>query len=1203
MTMKTPLRPLMLFVLWLSTAGLTARAAIANPDFETGDYSGWTRTGAAWGAAPATATWPSSGFHGLYHANSYFAGEPATGTLRSATFTLTPGARIEFLMGGWRSAGVSASNYNYVALCRATDGGELARVYAPNITGAMALQRLSPALSTTTDVYVLVVDNCSDSGYAWLSVDYFTIFTPLPTTSLFDFEAGTYTNWVATGTAWGSEPVTTNFVPIFLEHIGQHGAFYANSLLGGEPAVGTLRTIAFPYPSNTLVRFRIAGWSSYGVGSAGGAYNYVALKRAADGVAFTNIFAPNQTAPMVVREFNCPAAYGQSVYVEAVDNCPSNGFAWLAIDFLDALPTYNQLYAVPLAGAYPRTCGSVPFLVAPGTPTTFTLNTTASNLYFLGMINTYDNGCAHWTGHPEMAKPRTDIQYIGNRIGTLRLVYADTSVDTIPLVFGATIWSFEQWAARTSKEPFLSRPDCAAVFSNCFKLKEGDFAVNGIDSRAYFYLPVKPAAKTIARIEVQDNAAVIGSPLISALTLDMPAVTNNLVALGPHYVPASERASGLDARTPGDWSNALTALAQRLYTRDEDLPTTVTLLDYPTHLRAPKLLFHAQPGAQHFADMLSCMWMANIIALDEKFFAHNGEFHESGWRYPHYGSYSGIGTWAPLGIYYDGIFGRCSDHLATLALRCIDNRMRVTNYINYCDQQLYYYRSDHDPANGPPNYDHDITRYPTNAPPHWSFVMSWPGATVGQINEVYGNEETDGHGATMVGRWVAWRHLGAPTGGWFRTPRTQIYGKSPWQATIDAAEFVCWLLDYTARDVVWCEGETTGWGGNGALVPPNMTGATTRAQIVTNYALANMYEPYPAYLCLVGLQCSADMADALGDTNKAARWRAYADRIHKGMTNELIVSYNSKPAWRQSPYSVYPSFQDSLVPAWFAWYHDGLDPNTLPANLTAITRNTFDRQIHQPWQHAQVLGMGYGQGWLTKAALVLDAMDDAGILLTNLAKYSYDKNMNYVDPARGIDWRLYQWIIPEGANILPDGSWYRISDLGNGANQGIAMHALELCAGIDDTHPDQLKILPRTPAPLTGITVSNFPVLIPNPALEHTAGNALLTRAEVSYSYTRYPPQFSLTSVAPLPTLAVRFGPYTQAEAAALTNELLLPPGAMLRTDTSGKYRGSTAYWLWAEGMTNVTNVTLPIPEPVTMFGQHLSTLSLCLIMRGMKTH
>jgi hypothetical protein len=1172
---------------------LSAQATLTNPDFETGDYSGWTRTGNAWAGTPSSATWPSSGFHGSFHANSYFAGESATGTLRSATFTLLPGARVEFLMGGWRSVGVPAeSNWNYVALCRAADETELARAYAPNITGAMTLQRLSPPLSDTTEVYLVVVDSCSASSFAWVSVDCFTIFTPLPTSQLFDFEAGTYTNWMATGTAWCTEPVTTNYVPWFFEFMGQHGAFYANSMVGGEAAMGTLRTINFTYESNTVVRFRLAGWSSYGVGSAGGGYNHVALRRAGDGSTITNIFAPNQTAPMVVREFNCPAAYGQSVYVEAVDNCPSNGFAWLAIDFIELLPTYDRLYGLPLAGGAERICGTMPFVATPNFVTTFTLNTAASNVYLLGMISTYDNGCTHWSAHPEMAKPRTDIQYIGNRIGTLRIVYADASVDTIPLDFGATIWSFEQWGARNAKEPFLTRPDCAAVFSNVFKLREADPSVNTLDSRAYFYLPLQPAAKTISRIEVQDNAALFGDALVCGVTLDRPASTNGLLALGPRYVKDSDRAPTLLSSNPGNWSNDLAALAQRLYTHDADLPTNVTLLEYPPHLRATKLLFNAAPGAQHFADMLSCMWMANIIALDEKFYAHNGEFHESGWRYPHYGSYSGIGTWAPLGIYYDGIFGRCSDHLATVALRCIDNRMRVTNYINYCDQQLYYYRSDHDPANGPPNADHDITRYPTNAPPHWSFVMSWPGATVGQINEIYGNEETDGHGATMVGRWVAWRHLGAPTSGWFTTPRTQIYGKSPWQATIDSSEFVCWLLDYTERDVVWCEGETTGWGGNGALVPPNMTGATTRAQIVTNYALAQMYEPYPAYLCLVGLQCSAQMADAMGDTNRAARWRTYAARIHKGLTNELTVSYNGKPAWRQSPYSVYPSFQDSLVPAWFAFYADGLDPNVLNPQLMAFTRTTFDRQIHQPWRHAQVLGMGYGQGWLTKAALLLDAMDDAGALLTNLAKYTYDKNMDYVDPARGIDWRLYQWIIPEGANLLPDGSWYRISDLGNGANQGIALHALELCAGIDDTHPATLKILPRVPAPLTGITVSNFPMLIPRPR-----GDAALARAMLDYSYTRFPPRFALTSSIALPTLAVRFGPYTQNEATNVAAQLVVPPNATVRQDLSGTYAGGTAVWFWVEGLTNVTTVTLPLPEPALTLNSAAPLVGLCALL------
>jgi len=1173
----------LLAVLTVALLASTAFADIQNGGFESGDYTGWTVSGNAWGSHPTNTDMGVgiAGWNGNYCALSRINGENQTGTLRSANFTLLSGERVDFLIGGWRSVNVPAeSNWNYVVLCRASDDAELDRIYAPNMTPNMVARKLFPGTTNELEVYIKAVDDASGGAFAWMDVDEFEIVEAPDPSILFDFEAGTYTNWVTSGTAWGSAPVTTGYLPVHFEHIGQHGTYYANSHVGGETAVGTLRTINFTYQSNTLIRFKIAGWSSYGFGSEGGAYNYISLKRASDDFTYTNIFAPNQTSPFITREFNFESAYGEEVYIEVVDNCTSGGYAWLAVDYFETLPTYSGLYGVYKSGSEQRPCSTMPFFVWDNHDSFVSINATADTIHFLGMINEgWDRGCQHWGGHPENNNPRTDLFYInGNSLGTLKINYSDASSDSIPLIFGATIWSFDQWGLRNAREPFLSRPDCATILSNCYKLKEDDRNLNTLDGRAYFFLSVKPQAKTISSISVTDTSP-LGRPLLSGITLENPSPTSGLTAFGPKYVTQSDRDFVLESDNLGDWSAPIAALAEKLYTHDYDLPATVEMIDYPAGLDAAKILFQADAPSKNFADMLSCMWMANIIAIDEKFYAHNGEFHESGIGYPHYGSYSGIGSWAPLGVYYGGIFGRCSDHFASLALRCIDNPERVTNYINYCDKRLYYFRSDHDPANGPPNPNHDISQYPTSAPPHWSFVISAPGNMPGgnQINAIFGDEEMDGHGATCVGRWLAWRHLGAPTNGWFTTPRGDVYTKSPWQSTIDSTEFICWLMDYyPARDTVYCEGETTGWTGG--------------------------FEPYPTYLCMTALKCSAEMADAMGDTANAAHWRSYANRIHHGLTNELTVNYSGKPAWQKRSNSVYPSYQDTLVQAWFSFYHDGLDPNVLYTNLTEISRNTFDRQINQPWKHEQVLGMGYGQGWLAKAALILDQMDDAGILLTNLAKYSYDKNMNYVDESRGIDWRLYQWIIPEGANILPDGSWYRISDLGNGANQGIALHALELCAGIDDTHPDNFKILPRTPAPLTGLIVSNFPVLIPeNPLLigvPFRAGCVPLTRAKVDYSYTRYPPAFSLTSDKTLPTLSVRLGPYTESEATTISGTLLLPPGATKRTETSGEYTGGDAYWIWVEGMTDIDSVTIPVPEPISVIGYLLSVVGIYTFAR-----
>jgi hypothetical protein len=351
-----------------------------------------------------------------------------------------------------------------------------------------------------------------------------------------------------------------------------------------------------------------------------------------------------------------------------------------------------------------------------------------------------------------------------------------------------------------------------------------------------------------------------------------------------------------------------------------------------------------------------------------------------------------------------------------------------------------------------------------------------------------------------------------------------------------------------------------------------MANAKDPAQIRQNYANADMYDPYPSYTCIVGLRCAAQMAEATGDPALAQRWREHADRIQKAMIRLLATGDANNRCWRMSPYSVYPNQMESLVPAWFAPNFDGLDPLRMDPEIMAITRNTLRRQLALPTGHRPLFGFGYGIGWLTQSALLLDEMDDSGILLGNIARYLYDKNMDFSDPARGLDWRPYLWIVPEGVNLLPDGSWHRIGDLSNGANQGITLHALEMCAGIDDTRPEALKILPRAPEPLTGLTVENWIALMPE--------GAGLAQARIGYTFARPGKQhpagrFSLTSDRSLPTLAVRLGPFGEADARAAQMALAVPPGATTRVETSGRVRGGPAWWIWVEGMTNVKQVEL----------------------------
>jgi len=414
--------------------------------------------------------------------------------------------------------------------------------------------------------------------------------------------------------------------------------------------------------------------------------------------------------------------------------------------------------------------------------------------------------------------------------------------------------------------------------------------------------------------------------------------------------------------------------------------------------------------------------------------------------------------------------------------------------------------------------------------------------------------------------------LGMPTGEWLMEPREEVFGHSRWDSTRDSAEFICWLMDYTGMDVIYSEGESTGWGGklgenNFLLVPDGMMDETDPEKIRCNYANADMYHPYPTYTCMVALECSADIAEAAGEHELAEKWHAYAGRIKVAMIRLMARGEQSQRTWLQSRLSVLPSMQDSLVTAWFSIYRQGLDPTAFDPEILRVTQNTLKEQLAENYGHKPVLAMGYGIGWLTHAAFVLDAMDDADKLLVNLAKYAYDKNMNYVDKSRGIDWRNYQWIIPEGSNILPDGSWYRIGDLGNGANQGPALHALEICAGVDDTHPKDVKILPRIGQSMAGLEISDFPVMIPD-------GDGL-SRTKIDYSFDRESCRFTLKSKQEIPSLSVRLGPCSKERAEELSQTLKVSTAGKIRIEESGTYNSEAAWWVWVEGMEDVRAVTI----------------------------
>jgi len=153
--------------------------------------------------------------------------------------------------------------------------------------------------------------------------------------------------------------------------------------------------------------------------------------------------------------------------------------------------------------------------------------------------------------------------------------------------------------------------------------------------------------------------------------------------------------------------------------------------------------------------------------------------------------------------------------------------------------------------------------------------------------------------------------------------------------------------------------------------------------------------------------------------------------------------------------------------------------------------------------------MGYGQGFMTQSALLLDEMKHAEAMLEFAAKATYYADYN-------------SYIVPEGVEFHPDGkSWFRTADLGNGFQQASIMKVIRLVIGVDDTNPKALTLIPRIPKSWKGMRIDKFPAWV-------EAGNEGVKRVDLKFQYKLGDNQasYKLESSGVLPGTLLRLGPF-----------------------------------------------------------------------------
>ncbi|MDE3149272.1 MAG: hypothetical protein KGL37_07360, partial [Acidobacteriota bacterium] len=374
-------------------------------------------------------------------------------------------------------------------------------------------------------------------------------------------------------------------------------------------------------------------------------------------------------------------------------------------------------------------------------------------------------------------------------------------------------------------------------------------------------------------------------------------------------------------------------------------------------------------------------------------------------------------------------------------------------------------------------------------PPHWGALVNRP------HNPSF---ENDGQGLTILFLYKLW----------LRQPDRDEWLRARWPDVKAAGDWILWQFAH-----------------------PGISGAANGLLHTTGEsANGDGYSVYPDAVCMDALRALAQMAGSIGDTGSAQRWRERADKMQRAITAHYIVTDpNYGRVWTLD-YANWTHKGSVLGPLIFQADYQGFAPEDSIPEWRAVNAATYRRLIdsYKPFGfYGQA--MGYGQGFVTQSALLLDRMRDATLMLDWTAKEIYDP-------------RYKCFIVPEGVQIDPTGRfWYRIGDLGNGVQEGEIVKALRIVLGVDDTHPGRLQLFPRMPYDWREIAVGRYPLVF---ASRGTLGTAFLNY-RLRRSGNRM--ELNVSSDKELGPVAVRLGPFAkQPEASSVRVNGKIPAGALV---------------------------------------------------------
>ena len=656
----------------------------------------------------------------------------------------------------------------------------------------------------------------------------------------------------------------------------------------------------------------------------------------------------------------------------------------------------------------------------------------ASRLYILGGLNSVDLCHPAWGGGNGF-----ENFFFGTETGEIKIRYASGKVDIIPIVVGYTSWI--NYNYKISPEPFKSDTNMVNMLDKALCVANGLLGYE--NDPGTYYVVIGLRNERVDEIELRDNAGKIGYFKVEGLSFDgvsdngsLPGgsafsmvsghETSNAVKewVSKHTVESSDG-------YPSSRRDAIENLRLKFCTQPSDINYKTIEGTKPditaANFEGPKVKFSGSPTAA----LMTNIYYENAHQLLGRV-DDSGMVHESS---KDADRFDGIGGWtAGLGAYYNDSYTRIRG-LALLSNMGFPAKVNAA--IDYYDSWMMWFLKSFPEIQlgGKPVPGHATVI--ANKPLFYSDYLSkhgWP--TKYKVHD-FGNGENDGHGMLMISRWRAWLKQGSPAS----------WVDKRWNAIKEAAEYIPWCLanpelSFSKHGLLYSESE-------GGMQKESM---------------------FCDLNCYLGLLASTDMAKSTGRTKWAQRWQKVANAYLDSMN--VYYSTTISPwgdVWDPNKTASWEYGHATLAPVVIGMDYWGYDVmNKLPSGWKERTLRTYKMQLtkNAPAFVASA-GMGYGQGYITEAALLLDRMHDASLMTDWMAKLCFAPHLQH--PYR----------VPEGSIVEGDGSiWRRWGDLGNLYQLGEVVYTIQVILGIDDISADDLILMPRMPLEWNKIEVTKWPI-------------------------------------------------------------------------------------------------------------------------------